>query len=34
MERAARQTVERTFGWEVIAERQKQLYEDLTMSPH
>jgi glycosyltransferase involved in cell wall biosynthesis len=30
LERAARLTVESTFGWEVIAARQKQLYEDLT----
>ena len=30
MEREARLTVERTFDWDVIARRQKQLYEELT----
>jgi glycosyltransferase involved in cell wall biosynthesis len=30
MERAARLTVENNFGWDVIAARQKQLYDDLT----
>jgi glycosyltransferase involved in cell wall biosynthesis len=29
MEREARLTVERTFDWDVIARRQKQLYEEL-----
>ncbi len=29
MEREARSTVERSFGWDVIARRQKQLYEEL-----
>jgi glycosyltransferase involved in cell wall biosynthesis len=32
MEREARLTVERTFDWDVIARRQKQLYEELTPS--
>jgi GT2 family glycosyltransferase len=30
LERAARLTVERTFGWDVIAARQQQLYDELT----
>jgi glycosyltransferase involved in cell wall biosynthesis len=29
MERQARLTVERSFNWDVIARRQKQLYEEL-----
>jgi glycosyltransferase involved in cell wall biosynthesis len=29
MEREARLTVERSFDWDVIAQRQKQLYEEL-----
>src|SRR6202035_4073932 len=29
MEREARLTVERAFGWDVIAERQRQMYEEL-----
>jgi glycosyltransferase involved in cell wall biosynthesis len=32
MEREARLTVERAFGWDVIAERQKQMYEELTLN--
>jgi len=34
MERQARLTVERSFNWDVIAGRQKQLYEELTGSPY
>jgi glycosyltransferase involved in cell wall biosynthesis len=30
MEREARLTVERTFDWDVVGRRQKQLYEELT----
>ena len=30
MEREARHTVERAFGWDVIAERQRQMYEELS----
>jgi GT2 family glycosyltransferase/glycosyltransferase involved in cell wall biosynthesis len=33
MERAARLTVESSFDWDVIAARQKQLYDELTNSP-
>jgi glycosyltransferase involved in cell wall biosynthesis len=29
MERQARLTVERSFGWDVISARQKQMYEEL-----
>ena len=32
MERQARLTVERAFGWDVIAARQQQMYEELRLT--